>query len=54
VIALVSLFAIVYYNPQVAGLFAVLGIIGGGITYQRQRSGSPAAHDAMLQRPAGD
>jgi ethanolamine permease len=54
VIACVSLVAIVYYNPQVAGLFAVLGALGGFVTYQRRRSGSRVELDAMLQRPDGE
>jgi ethanolamine permease len=53
-IAGVSLVAIVYYNPQVAGLFAALGVLGGIVTYQRRRLGSRATPDAMLHRPAGD
>ena len=53
-IAGVSLVAIVYYNPQVAGLFAALGVLGGIVTYQRHRLGSRATPDAMLHRPAGD
>ena len=54
VIACVSLVAIVYYNPQVAGLFAVLGALGGIVTYQRRRSGSLAELDSTLQRPVGE
>jgi ethanolamine permease len=53
-IAAVSLLAIVYYNPQVTGLFAALGALGGVVTYQRHRLGSHATPDAMLHRPAGE
>jgi ethanolamine permease len=49
-IAVVSLMAIVYYNAQVAGLFAVLGAAGGVTTYWRRRNGSDAPPDSMLQR----
>jgi ethanolamine permease len=53
-IAIVSLGAIVFYNPQVAGLFAALGVVGGIITHQRRRLGSGTETDAMLHRPAGE
>jgi ethanolamine permease len=49
-IAVVSLLAIVYYNVQVAGLFAALGVFGGFVTYWRTRNGSDAQLDAMLRR----
>jgi ethanolamine permease len=49
-IAVVSLIAIVYYNPQVAGLFATLGALGGIVTYQRNRLGLVARPDAMLNQ----
>jgi ethanolamine permease len=51
VIASVSLIAIVYYNAQVAGLFAALGGLGAFVTYWRTRSGSTAEPDSMLFRP---
>jgi hypothetical protein len=51
-IALVSLMAIVYYNAQVAGLFAALAVAGGAVTAWRRRRGSSAAsHDTLLSRP---
>jgi ethanolamine permease len=49
-IAVVSLLAIVYYNAQVAGLFAALGVAGGFVTYWRTRNGSDAQSDSMLRR----
>jgi ethanolamine permease len=49
-IALVSLIAIVYYNVEVAALFAALCAIGGAATYW-QRRGLNVHRDAMLQRP---
>ena len=48
-IAVVSLIAIVYYSPQVAGLFAAFGVLGGIVTYVRHRRGLDAAPDAMLR-----
>jgi ethanolamine permease len=53
-IAVVSLLAIVYYNPQVSAVFAVLGLLGGVVTRLRWRQGFSIKPDAMLQRPAGD
>jgi ethanolamine permease len=49
-LAVVSLLAIVYYNAQVAGLFAALGVTGGVVTYWRTRNGSDAQSDSMLRR----
>jgi ethanolamine permease len=49
-IAVVSLLAIVYYNPQVSGLFAILGALGGIGTYYKSRLGSGMKPDAMLQQ----
>jgi ethanolamine permease len=51
IIAVVSLIAIIYYNIQVAGLFAVLGVIGGAVTYWRTRSGNGAVADGLLKAP---
>jgi len=53
VIAIVSLVAIVYYNVQVAGLFAALGAAGAIVTRWRTRRGSDAELDPMLRRPGG-
>lgn len=50
-IAVVSLIAIVYYNAQVAGLFAALGVAGAAVTGWRNRLDSSATADAMLRRP---
>ena len=50
VFAIVSLIAIVYYNTQVAALFAAAGLLGGIVTYWRARGGSEQS-DPMLQRP---
>jgi len=50
-IAVVSLIAIVYYNAQVAGLFAALGVAGAAVTGWRHRLDSSAPADAMLRRP---
>lgn len=49
-IALVSLIAIVYYNPQVAGLFAALAAAGAAITAWRGRFRADASYDGMLNR----
>jgi ethanolamine permease len=51
IIAVVSLLAIVYYNIQVAGLFAALGVLGGAVTYWRTRSGTGAAAEGLLKAP---
>jgi ethanolamine permease len=51
IIAVVSLIAIIYYNVQVAGLFAVLGALGGAVTYWRTRSGGGAVADGLLKAP---
>jgi len=51
VIAVVSLIAIVYYNAQVAGIFAALGLVGAVVTRLRTRLGSGVESDAMLRRP---
>jgi ethanolamine permease len=51
-IAAVSLIAIVYYNPFVAGLFAILGVAGGAVTSLRAGQGTRADADPMLRRPA--
>jgi ethanolamine permease len=51
VIALASLVAIVYYNVQVAVLFAVLGALGAAVTARRHRRNPAAVNDAMLRRP---
>ena len=57
VIAVVSLIAIIYYNIQVAALFAALGVVGGLVTRWRTRygsgSGASAEPDALLHRPEG-
>jgi ethanolamine permease len=56
-IAIVSLIAIIYYNVQVAALFAALGVVGGLVTAWRRRhrasegAGSGADSDALLHRP---
>jgi ethanolamine permease len=52
-IAAISLIAIVYYNVQVAALFAALGVVGGLVTRWRTRQGSAsgAEPDALLHRP---
>jgi ethanolamine permease len=52
-IAVVSLIAIIYYNVQVAGLFAALGVGGGLVTRWRTRHGAGlgAEPDALLYRP---
>ena len=56
-IAMVSLIAIIYYNVQVAALFAALGVAGGLVTGWRRRHGasdgadSGADSDALLHRP---
>jgi len=52
-IAVVSLVAIVYYNPLVAGLFGVLAIAGGALTRPRAGERTRADADPMLNRPAG-
>jgi ethanolamine permease len=51
VIAAVSLIAIVYYNAQVAGLFAALGVAGAAVIGWRKRQDSAIPDDAMLRRP---
>jgi ethanolamine permease len=51
VIAAVSLLAIVYYNAQVAGLFAALGVAGAAAIGWRKRQDSATPDDAMLRRP---
>ncbi len=51
VLAVVSLLSIIYYNAEVAGLFAALGAGGAGVTYARSRAGSTAESDPMLQNP---
>jgi ethanolamine permease len=51
IIASVSLIAIVYYNPQVTGLFAGLGVAGGAVTYWRNRARSRVEPDTLLRRP---
>jgi len=48
-IAVVSLIAIVYYNAQVAGLFAALGVAGAAVIGWRKRFESAAPDDAMLR-----
>jgi ethanolamine permease len=53
-IAGISLVAIVYYNPQVTGLFVALGALGGIVSHQRHRLGSRAAPDTMLRRPSAE
>jgi ethanolamine permease len=50
-IASVSLIAIVYYNPQVAGLFAALGGLGATVTYWRTRASSFVDSESMLFPP---
>jgi ethanolamine permease len=50
-IACVSLIAIIYYNPQVTGLFVGLGVAGGAVTYWRNRLSSRAETDSLLRRP---
>ena len=52
VIAVISLLAIVYYNLIVALLFAVLGAMGGLVTYWRSRRWTSEQGDAMLRGPA--
>jgi ethanolamine permease len=52
-IANVSLIAIAYYNPQVAGLFAALAAVGAVITGWRGRFRPNSSHDATL-RGAGE
>jgi ethanolamine permease len=53
-IAVVSLIAIIYYNTQVAGLFAALGVAGAAATAWRSRSKSGGQSDAMLRRPGDE
>jgi len=50
-IAVVSLVAIVYYNPFVAGLFALLGVAGAAVTRPRAGQRTRAQSDPMLHRP---
>jgi ethanolamine permease len=50
IIAVVSLIAIVYFNAQVAALFAALCAAGAAATYWRRR-GASVERDAMLHRP---
>jgi ethanolamine permease len=50
-IAVVSLIAIIYYNPQVTAIFAGLGVAGGAVTYWRHRNGARTPSDALLRRP---
>jgi ethanolamine permease len=50
-IAVISLIAIIYYNAQVAGLFAALAVAGAVVTgWQMRRSPAPP-NDAMLRSP---
>jgi ethanolamine permease len=50
-IASVSLIAIVYFNPVVAGLFALLGVTGAVLTRRRAVRGTQADTDPMLHQP---
>jgi ethanolamine permease len=50
-IASVSLVAIVYFNPVVAAVFAVLGLLGGAIASRRSGHRALAANDPMLCPP---
>jgi ethanolamine permease len=50
-IAVVSLLAIVYYNPFVAGLFALIGVVGALVTRPRAGQRTRAHSDPMLHRP---
>jgi ethanolamine permease len=52
-IAVVSLFAIVYYNPYVAALFVLLGTAGAVITRPLNGQHSRADADPLLHRSAG-
>ncbi len=52
-IAVVSLIAIVYYNPLVAGLFAALGAVGGIVTRRRLRRSASADRDPLLRQEKG-
>jgi ethanolamine permease len=49
IIASVSLVAIVYFNPVVAAVFAVLGLLGGAIASRRSGHRALAANDPMLR-----
>jgi ethanolamine permease len=51
-IAVVSLVAITYYNPQVAGLFCLFGVAGGAFTRRRSGKSTAADADPLLHRPA--
>jgi len=51
-IALVSLIAMVYYNPFIAALFACGGVAGGIFAAMRARRGLVGRDDPMLQRAA--
>ena len=51
IIASVSLVAIVYFNPVVAAVFAVLGLLGGAIASRRSGHRALAANDPMLCPP---
>jgi ethanolamine permease len=53
VIAVVSLIAIVYYNAQVAALFAALCVVGAGATYWQTRRNSGVERDTMLRPEEG-
>ena len=51
-IALVSLVAISWYNPAIAGIFVLAGAAGGLVTYGRARGGGFGQSDPMLRSPA--
>jgi ethanolamine permease len=48
IIASISLVAIVYFNPVVSGVFAVLGLLGGAIASRQSGHRALAANDPML------
>jgi ethanolamine permease len=48
IIASISLVAIVYFNPVVSGVFAVLGLLGGAIASRHSGHRALAANDPML------
>jgi ethanolamine permease len=47
-LAVVSLVAIVYYNPQLAVIFVALGALGGAVTYYRAKHQALGGEDGLL------
>ena len=51
VIATISLLAIVYFNPEVSGIFVLLGVIGAFMSRGRLRNAEAGQSDPLLSGP---